>query len=53
MATLVDDTDDLSTCCVCYYSYDENERKPKILLCGHTLCLKCIKVNNIKTHFKF
>ena len=42
-----EDTEDLSTCCVCLEPYDKEERKPKFLSCGHTLCLKCVKVNKI------
>ena len=45
MATSVEeDTEDLSTCCVCLDLYDREEHKPKFLSCGHTLCLKCIEV---------
>ena len=46
MATALDkDTEYLSTCCVCYETYDKDERKPKFLPCGHTLCLRCVEVN--------
>ena len=46
MATgLEKDTEDLSTCCVCLDLYNKDERKPKFLPCGHTLCLRCVEVN--------
>ena len=45
MASLEDDTEDLSTCCVCLEPYDKDERKPKFLSCGNTLCLKCVEVS--------
>ena len=35
---------DLSTCCVCLNSYDNNQHKPKHLDCHHTFCTFCIKV---------
>ena len=38
---------DLTTCCVCFESFDLNEHKPKYLPCSHTLCLICLKVHII------
>lgn len=35
-------SEDLSTCCVCLEFYDVENRKPKFLTCHHTLCLNCI-----------
>lgn len=45
MASLEEQSEDLSTCCVCLELYHEENRKPKFLSCHHTLCLNCIKVS--------
>ena len=45
MASSLDEqSEDLSTCCVCMDPYDEGMLKPKSLPCLHTFCLKCAKV---------
>ena len=46
MATsLVEESQDLTTCCVCFEPYDKGIHKPKSLpACLHTFCLKCAKV---------
>jgi hypothetical protein len=41
---VVQQSDDLTTCCVCYEVYDEGNLKPKFLTCFHTFCLTCVKV---------
>ena len=33
-------------CNICFISFDGSDRKPLILLCGHTFCTKCI--NDLK-----
>ncbi len=43
-ANVNDDEDDLLTCSVCFYEFDEDTHKPKFLACHHTLCLQCVKV---------
>lgn len=43
MASCEDETEDLSTCSVCFNQYDKNERIPKFLPCSHTFCLLCLK----------
>ena len=54
MATALEkDTEDLSTCCVCLDTYNEDERKPKFLSCGHTICLKCVEVNKLNELYNF
>ena len=46
MATsLSEQTKDLSSCSVCYDTFNEKKLKPKYLSCLHTFCLKCTKVN--------
>nr|CAD7445830.1 unnamed protein product [Timema bartmani] len=35
--------DELLRCSVCTERYNTDTRKPKILLCHHTFCLKCLK----------
>lgn len=37
-------SENFSTCPVCYVKFDDEENKPKILSCGHTTCLQCLKV---------
>ena len=32
-----------SSCAICYNKYDRNTRKPCTLVCGHTLCIPCVK----------
>lgn len=39
-----EESEDLYTCSICYYQYDEGDRKPKFLPCAHTFCLTCLKV---------
>ena len=34
---------DCYECCVCYRPYEENERRPCVLKCGHTFCMFCLK----------
>ena len=43
-ASVQEESDDLSTCSVCLEPYDKELRKPKLLFCGHTNCLQCVKV---------
>ena len=31
------------TCDICYNEYDETDKIPRILSCGHTFCTQCIK----------
>ena len=35
---------DDSQCCVCCEKYDVDQHIPKVLLCGHVCCLKCLRV---------
>ncbi|KAG8581806.1 hypothetical protein GDO81_007811 [Engystomops pustulosus] len=30
-------------CTVCTEKYDETDRRPKVLCCGHTFCMKCLQ----------
>ena len=41
----VQESDDLTICCVCMEVYNEGNRKPKSLSCHHTYCVTCIKVS--------
>lgn len=34
----------LITCLVCYVQFNDEENKPKLLSCGHAVCLQCLKV---------
>ena len=34
-------------CAVCLESFNELERKPLVLDCGHTFCAKCIGTNSL------
>ena len=46
VSTDEEESDDLSTCCICFHPYDDSEREPKYLcLHHHNYCLKCIKVS--------
>ena len=50
MATFQEEeTKDLTTCSVCFETFNGGRFKPKFLPCGHTFCLKCTKVNNSQT----
>ncbi|XP_045032864.1 E3 ubiquitin-protein ligase TRIM21 [Daphnia magna] len=46
MSSVVSDDDaeviDLVTCSVCLCEFDDANRKPKFLPCGHTICLTCL-----------
>ena len=46
MASLKEQTKDLTTCSICLETFNEGRLKPKFLPCGHTFCLKCTKVNS-------
>lgn len=35
--------EELLTCKVCMERYNEIDRKPLFLNCGHTFCAKCLK----------
>ena len=39
------EVEDLVTCGVCYFEYDEVLHRPKFLNCFHTVCLQCLTVN--------
>ena len=47
--TAEQESDDLTTCCVCFEVYNEGDRKPKFLSCFHTHCLVCIKVSGLNS----
>lgn len=32
------------TCSICMEAYNESDRKPLFLLCGHTFCGKCLRL---------
>lgn len=40
-----EETDDLSTCAVCFSEFDDNVNRAKFLSCAHTFCLECLKVS--------
>ena len=44
MASLKEQTKDLTTCSICLETFNEGRLKPKFLSCAHTFCLKCTKV---------
>ncbi|XP_042857480.1 uncharacterized protein LOC122243817 isoform X2 [Penaeus japonicus] len=37
-------------CCVCHQSYNGAARKPKCLICGHTICLMCACYLHRRSH---
>ena len=40
-----EESNDLTTCCICMETYTEGDKhKPKFLTCSHSFCLPCIKV---------
>ena len=47
MATpYTNDMEEFVTCGVCLCEFDAEVRKPKFLMCSHTVCLLCLKVSN-------
>lgn len=36
------------TCSICAVLYDIHDKKPVVLLCGHTFCKKCISADHLK-----
>lgn len=42
-----DATEHYITCRVCYLPFNEDQIKPKLLSCSHTVCLQCLKVFNL------
>ena len=44
VTSLNEQTNDLSSCSVCYDTFNDMTIKPKYLSCWHTFCLECIKV---------
>jgi hypothetical protein len=36
------ENENLIECSICLEKFDEDEHKPKILHCGHSLCLTCL-----------
>jgi hypothetical protein len=43
-ANVTNDLEHFVNCGVCFYEFDEENRKPKFLQCAHTFCLKCLQV---------
>ena len=43
---LAEEGEDLTTCSTCFFEYDEEERRPKLLPCSHSSCLLCLEVSN-------
>lgn len=41
-AALTTDDENPFACPVCFEQYDDKERKPITLLCGHSLCISCL-----------
>ena len=35
--------EDILTCKVCMEKYNDNDKKPLFLTCGHTFCSKCLR----------
>ena len=35
---------DLCQCCICFEQFDSEEHKPKFIACHHTICSKCLTV---------
>ena len=46
MASLKEQTKDLTTCSIYLETFNEGRLKPKFLFCAHTFCLKGTKVRN-------
>lgn len=36
--------EEILTCSICIEIYNDTERKPLFLLCGHTFCAKCLRL---------
>lgn len=50
--------ENLLECNICLEKYDNKEKLPRILKCGHTFCTKCLKElsklnNNLELHLPF
>jgi len=53
MASSKEESEDLTSCSVCFFKFDMVERKPKFLPCSHTFCLSCIKVSQNFAYYSF
>lgn len=40
-----DESEDFITCSVCFLDYEAETRLPKLLPCGHTICIFCLEVS--------
>ena len=43
-STCEEEVEDLTSCSICFLSFDIVDRKPKFLPCSHTFCLSCLTV---------
>lgn len=43
---------DSDVCLICLEQYDDGERKPIILPCGHILCTACVRIMAHKRRYK-
>ena len=45
--------DNMFCCSICFEVYNDTDRFPGIFICGHTLCMKCIKQTSINSgHYR-
>ena len=42
VGTLSEDNEHLIECLICLEKYNDDNKRPKVLECGHSLCAKCL-----------